>query len=166
MACHTSLYRYARALSHDPVTAEELVQETYRRALSARKRPEIHTPDHMRPWAFTILRNVWQNSRRLIRREVLEEAPGEEMHAPLEESPEAILTRKLLRSEIIQAIDALPQSLREIIVLREIEGLSYAEIAQVVECPAGTVMSRLARARQMLRKLLIGLAPDSREVER
>lgn len=146
--------------------AEELVQETYRRALAARRRPDIHTPDHVRPWAFTILRNVWQNLLRQTRREALEDVPGEELQAPPDDSPDEVLTRKLLRSEIIQAIDTLPQSLREIIVLREIEGLSYAEIAQVLDCAPGTVMSRLARARQLLRKLLIGLTPDSREVER
>lgn len=146
--------------------AEELVQETYRRALAARRRPDIHTPDHVRPWAFTILRNVWQNLLRQTRREALEDVPGEELQAPPDDSPDEVLTRKLLRSEIIQAIDTLPQSLREIIVLREIEGLSYAEIARVLDCAPGTVMSRLARARQLLRKLLIGLTPDSREVER
>jgi RNA polymerase sigma-70 factor (ECF subfamily) len=77
-----------------------------------------------------------------------------------------MLTRKLLPSEIVQAIDALPEALREIVVLREIEELSYAEIASVLGCPPGTVMSRLARARHALRKQLVGLAPASREVER
>ncbi|MCX6620394.1 MAG: sigma-70 family RNA polymerase sigma factor [Acidobacteria bacterium] len=170
LACHASLYRYARALSHDPSAAEELVQETYKRALAARRHPEIETPDHVRPWAFIILRNIWRNSLRDQRPTADGEPDEDGFRAPAEDSPEEILVRKLLRSEIVQAIDGLPPTLREVVVLRDIEGLSYAEIALVLQCPAGTVMSRLARARQVLRKVLASLSPSpspsSSEVER
>jgi RNA polymerase sigma-70 factor, ECF subfamily len=159
------MYRYARSLTHDPAQAEELVQETYCRALKAKERPRIETPEHVRPWAFTILRNIWHNSRRRDAR-IVEDLADYDFPAPGDHSPEQMLTRKLLRWEIIQAIDALPEALREIVVLREIEELSYAEIASVLCCPPGTVMSRLARARYALRKQLVGLAPASREVER
>ena len=81
------------------------------------------------------------------------------------DSPEAILHRKLLQSEIRAAIDALPEAFREVIVLREIENLSYAEIAVIVNCPTGTVMSRIARGRDQLRHLLARIAP-TREVKR
>lgn len=70
----------------------------------------------------------------------------------------------MLRSEIAAAIDALPEDYREVIVLREIEGLSYAGIAAVLGCPRGTVMSRLARARHRLRRFLLRLAYASQEV--
>jgi RNA polymerase sigma-70 factor (ECF subfamily) len=76
----------------------------------------------------------------------------------LESSPEWILRRKLLQYEVQQAIDALPEGYREVIVLRELEDLSYDEIAAVIEVPRGTVMSRLARARERLRKVLHGFA--------
>jgi RNA polymerase sigma-70 factor (ECF subfamily) len=71
-----------------------------------------------------------------------------------------------LRSEIVQAIDSLPDGFREVIVLREIEGMSYAEISAVLRCPPGTVMSRLARGREMLRRMLIRFAPSNQEMAR
>lgn len=164
LACHASLYRYARALSQDPGRAEELVQETYKRALAARRRPEVPSVDQVRPWAFTILRRLWQNELRQSRPEPLDER-AESLLDPGGETPETLVTRKLLRSEIIQAIDALPEAFREVLVLREIEGLSYAEIARLLECPRGTVMSRLARARLLLRRQLFRFAPASRGVK-
>lgn len=165
LACHASLYRYARALSRDPLIAEELVQETFRRALGAKQGPVNTSLDNVRPWAFTILRHIWQNAARRNRLEAFEELQEEDTTTPVSESPEVLLTRQLLRSEIADAIDALPVALREVIVLREIEGHTYAEIAQVLNCPAGTVMSRLARARHSLRKLLMQHAPSSQEIE-
>lgn len=120
--------------------------------------------DQVRPWAFTILRRLWQNELRQMRAEPLEEGVASLLDAG-GETPETLVTRKLLRSEIIQAIDALPEAFREVLVLRDIEGLSYAEIARVMECPRGTVMSRLARARLLLRRQLFRYAPASREVK-
>jgi RNA polymerase sigma-70 factor (ECF subfamily) len=70
------------------------------------------------------------------------------------ESVETQLARKLLQSEVRDAIDMLPEQFREILLLRDIEGLSYAEIAGILDCPPGTVMSRLARARENLRRAL------------
>ncbi len=166
LECHASLYRYARALCHDPVKAEELVQETYSRALAAKRRPDPAAPDQVRPWVFTIMRNLWHNQLRRRGRECAQDLIEESEAGSDRDTPETLLTRKLLRSEIVEAIDALPEMFREVIVLREIEGLSYAEIAQVLDCPRGTVMSRLARARAALRRLLIRFAPPSREVSR
>jgi len=152
LACHDSLFRYARALTHDTVVAEELVQEAYRRALSARKHPVPPTEESLRPWLFTIARNYWYNDLR--RRRSLEPYDAVEDKEPVAETPETILSRRLLQSEVRDAVGALPEVLREVIVLREIEALSYAEIATLQECPVGTVMSRLARARATLRNLL------------
>jgi RNA polymerase sigma-70 factor (ECF subfamily) len=78
------------------------------------------------------------------------------------------VTRKLLQSEVRHAIDMLPEQFREVVLLRDIEGLSYAEIARILSCPAGTVMSRLARAREGLRRVLCasGFSPAKSEVKR
>lgn len=121
----------------------------------------------VRPWAFTIMRHIWQNELRRRNREVaadtIEAIPG---LRDRQETPETLLARKLLRSEIACAIDSLPVVYREVVVLREIEGLSYAEIARVLQCPVGTVMSRLARARTLLRQALTRFAPAGKEVKR
>ncbi len=158
MACHTSTFRYARALCHDPNEAEELVQETIRRALSSRKRPSPLTLEALRPWLFTILRNHWLNALRHKRSEAdFDWDTG----VPVTETPESILTRRYLQSEVRDALDALPPAYREVIVLREMEGLSYQEISSLLGCPPGTVMSRLARARTRLRGMFVGLSRTS-----
>jgi len=162
LACHASLYRYARALTRDPMAAEELVQETYSRALSARKWPYPPTEECLRPWLFTIARNHWHNStRRPGSSEELTDAFPD--HAV--DQADAVLIRRLLQSEVRDAVDGLPEALREVIVLREMESLSYEEIAGVLGCPVGTVMSRLWRAREVLRKALAHYAasPAHRE---
>lgn len=153
LACHASLFRYARALAHDPAVAEELVQEAYRRALSARNRPSPPAEDRLRPWLFTIVRNHWYNDLRRRRVEGAYET-ALETEPSAADTPDSILSRRLLQSEVRDAVEALPEILREVIVLREIESLSYAEIARLQGCPMGTVMSRLARARAALRVAL------------
>jgi RNA polymerase sigma-70 factor (ECF subfamily) len=82
------------------------------------------------------------------------------------ETPERLLTRRMIRSEVRHALEALPESYREVVMLREIESMSYAEIAAIVQCPVGTVMSRLARGRALLRELLVKLDAGAREVAR
>lgn len=156
MACHTSTYRYARALCRDANVAEELVQETFRRALSSRKRPSPLILEAIRPWMFTILRNQWYNE---LRQKKHETELDPDFDVPVSETPESILSRRFLQSEVRDALDALPPAYREVIVLREMEGLSYQEIAGLLSCPAGTVMSRLARARARLRLMFVKLTP-------
>lgn len=165
LACHSSIYRYARALARDPSVAEELVQEAYRRALSARQQPVPPTEENVRPWLFTIVRNHWYNDLRRQRTvDAHENAPGAE---PADaDTPHTILSRRLLQSEVRDAVEALPETLREVIVLREIESMTYAEIARLLECPPGTVMSRLARARAALRIALGHHAAPARGVGR
>lgn len=153
LECHASLYRYARSLCGEPGEAEELVQETYKRALDAARKPSDLSVESVRPWLFTILRNVWLNERRRQSRthEVIDEAT---MPLP-DRSAESAINRRLLISEVRAAVDALPAPWREIIVMRDIEDLSYAQIAEVLGCRIGTVMSRLARARDALRRVLM-----------
>jgi len=162
LGCRASLYRYARTLSRDPSAAEDLVQETFRRGLSATVRPSPETLDATRCWLFTIARHVWQNEiRRTCRHaRAVSAFAGDDTGAEL---PDVQLDRKLLQSEVRQAIEALPETHREVVVLRDIEGLSYSEIASILSCPAGTVMSRLSRARECLRALL---ATDGRHAEK
>jgi RNA polymerase sigma-70 factor, ECF subfamily len=164
LACHQSMYRYARSLSRDPDLAEELVQEACRRALSSVHKPSPLTEDNTRAWLFTIVRNLWHNELRHRSRwagsaEPLDGVAGSE-------SLDAHVARKLLQSEVRHAIDMLHVDHREVILLRDIEGLSYAEISRVLDCPCGTVMSRLARARQSLRVLLSAPAPAPREARK
>jgi RNA polymerase sigma-70 factor (ECF subfamily) len=165
LACQSSLYRYARSLCRDPSTAEELVQETFQKALGAVNRPAGVTEDSTRAWLFTILRNLWHNEVRQRNRWSSSSLTLEEL--PVSSEPvDTQVARKLLQSEVRDAIDMLPEQFREVVLLRDIEGLSYAEIAHVVNCPLGTVMSRLARARDMLRHTLCLPVTEYREVRR
>jgi RNA polymerase sigma-70 factor (ECF subfamily) len=158
LACHAPLYRYARSLCRDAAAAEDLVQETFRRALSARKYPETATIENVRPWMFTILRHIWQNElRRRTNDPAMQPSAAALIGPPQPETPEGVLSRKMVRSEVRHALEALPEIYREVVVLREIESMAYSEIAAIVLCPVGTVMSRLARGRALLRQLLVNL---------
>ena len=161
MGCYASLYRYARSLCGEPWEAEDLLQETYKRALGAKRKPVVANVDEIRPWIFTIMRHVWQNQRRRISRS--QEILFEDQAAIVSnENAELAMTRKLLVSEVRAAVDSLPVAWREMVVMRDIEDLSYAQIAAVLGCPIGTVMSRLARARAALRQLLVPRVPEVR----
>lgn len=149
-----ALFGYAMALTRDMSEAEDLVQETYLRATSASHHPD---PDsNLKGWLFVIMRNAWLNQIRhknngphFVELETSEQAVDE-----TQENPHVVYLRKLEREQVREAIDSLPDAYREIVVLRDIEGFTYQEIATVLDCPAGTVMSRLGRARGKLRKLL------------
>jgi RNA polymerase sigma-70 factor (ECF subfamily) len=147
------------------MAAEELVQEAFRRALAARTRPSQDTLEATRCWLFTVLRRLWQNElrRRSRQARAISAIIGAEAEPGF---PDAHITRKLLQSEVRQAIDSLPELHREVVVLRDIEGLSYAEIALILSCPAGTVMSRLSRARDALRTALAPAPHYSRRLVR
>lgn len=160
---YDSVYRYARALAHDPSVAEELVQETYKRALAARKKPGAADSIECRRWLFTITRHLWQNELRQRYSTARMEAGLETAAEGSAESPEAVFDRKLLQSEIHHALDCLPSAHREVLILREIENLSYSDISSILQCPVGTVMSRLARARGLLRRRLLSSAGRPKE---
>lgn len=151
------LYSYALALSRDRVDAEDLVQETYVRAIRAVRR--LRKESNVKSWMFTILRNIWLNQLPQPRAAV--QAPGNEIDQVLPASracsakdPCSLLLTSLDQDQVRQAISRLPVESREIILLREFEDLSYQEIAGVLKCPIGTVMSKLGRARSKLRALL------------
>jgi RNA polymerase sigma-70 factor (ECF subfamily) len=151
------LYSYALALSRNRVDAEDLVQETYVRAIPAVRR--LRKERNVKSWMFTILRNIWLNQLRRPR--VAVPMPGTdldqlqpEFRAPIAKDPHSLLLTSQDQDQVRQAISRLPVDSREIILLREFEDLSYQEIAGVLKCPIGTVMSRLGRARSKLRVLL------------
>jgi RNA polymerase sigma-70 factor, ECF subfamily len=151
------LYSYALALSRNRVDAEDLVQETYVRAIPAFGR--LRKESNVKSWMFTILRNIWLNQLRHPR--VAVSMPGTdidqflpEVHASAGKDPHSLLLISQDQDQVRQAISRLPVESREIILLREFEDLSYQEIAGVLKCPIGTVMSRLGRARSKLRELL------------
>ena len=151
VACLDGLYGFALSLCRDPTVAEDLVQETYLRALKARHKAS--PADHgLRSWLFAILHNVWRNELRRRRPEALAD-DAERIQDP---GPDPLLLadRRQSGGRLRAAIEALPGPFREAILLRCVEGFSYREMAEIVGCPAGTIMSRLARARALLRKSL------------
>ena len=153
------LYGYAMVLSRNSAEAEDLVQETCLRALRGMER--FRADGSAKSWLFTILRNIWLNRLRHRRTsgELLElDADGNDASEPADatQDPHADYVSQIQREQVRVAIQQLPVEFREIIILREYEELSYQEIAALLGCPAGTVMSRLARARSRLRESLFG----------
>jgi RNA polymerase sigma-70 factor (ECF subfamily) len=150
VACLDALYGFALALCHDPAQAEDLVQETYLRALRARHRAEPGAG--LRSWMFAILHNVWRNDLRRRRTVAYEE--NLDVRPSGDGDPLLFVARKQSGNRLHAAIEALPVAFREVVVMRCLEGFSYREMADIVGCPAGTVMSRLARARALLKRAL------------
>ena len=151
------LFGYAMVLARNPTEAADLVQETYVRALKAKE--SLRPSSNVKSWLFTILRNIWLNQLRHARTapQIVElEAHESIADVAIETSkdPHAQYVSKMEQEKVRNAIQQLPEEFREIIILREYEELSYQEIAAMLDCPAGTVMSRLARARSKLRILL------------
>jgi RNA polymerase sigma-70 factor (ECF subfamily) len=149
------VYTLARYLLRDASDAEDAVQECYLRAL---KHFDTYRGPAMKPWLFAILRNVCRAEyarRASAPATVLDDAPEAAEQTPLwheeQQTPEAELIRERDASAIRRMVDTLAEPFKETFVLREINNLSYREIADAVGAPVGTVMSRLARARAMLR---------------
>lgn len=156
-----SLRRYARALLRDRDLADDLVQDCLERALSRRHlwRPNGTT----RGWLFTILHNLYANDmrRRAARPGPL---PIEAVEAGLGYPAEQ--ADRLAARDTIQALMLLPVEQRQVILLVALEGLSYKEVAELLDIPIGTVMSRLSRGRERLRSLTDGSGtPDLRRVK-
>jgi RNA polymerase sigma-70 factor, ECF subfamily len=139
-------YGFARWLTRDPVTAQDVAQEAMLRALRYFHAFRGGPP---RPWLLRIVRNTWTDlrARNGSADRPLEEA---ESHAAEGPDPEQSALASDRRRHVAAALAALPAEAREVLVLREIEDFSYKEIATVLELPIGTVMSRLARAREKM----------------
>jgi RNA polymerase sigma factor (sigma-70 family) len=158
----TSLYNHAQWLVRDPVEAEDLVQETLTKALRAFNSFEQGT--NFKAWIFRILRNTFLTSRTAIanaRTVYLEDNPDLLEVAESGLTPEAEVIKLNDLAALRAALEQLAPHLREVILLCDLEELKYREIAAVLDVPIGTVMSRLARARQNLRQILTLNSGDS-----
>jgi len=151
-------YNLARWLTHNAQDAEDVVQEAYMRAL--RFFPSFHG-GNARGWLLAIVRNTcftWLHANRPLQTA----AEFDETMAPPDsraQNPEQLALHTDANTLVRRALEKLPPNFREILVLRELEGLSYREIAEITSIPVGTVMSSLSRARQRLRQTLTSLAP-------
>ena len=151
-------YNLARWLLRDGISADDVVQEAYLRAF--RFYGDLRDAHHARPWLLGIVRNAcfdWMRQHRRLDEQLefdeLRDSDGAE--APrVSTDPAALFEQRASDGRVNAAIAALAPALREVIVLRELEEMSYEEIARVAGIPIGTVMSRLSRARAMLRRLL------------
>ena len=147
------LFNFARWLTHDTVEAEDLVQETYAKAL--RGFSSFKTGTNFRAWMYRILRNSFLSSRTGLKQMVaLDEEEGDSVVPADTTTPESILLEQADRNTVQRAMEELPVHFREILLLCEVEEMSYQEIAETLVIPVGTVMSRLSRARKALRDLL------------
>ena len=157
-------YNLARWLTRNPQDAEDVVQDAYLRAF---RFFGGFRGGNARTWLLKIVRNTsytWLHQNRAQRSAT---AFDEQLHTDTaeSESPETLLLRKADGQLLNQALDELPPEFREVLVLLELEGLSYKEIAEVVGIPIGTVMSRLARARHRLRESLSSHLPNDKTPE-
>lgn len=147
-------YNLARWLTRNDHDAEDVVQEAYMRAL--RYFDGFHGGDS-RPWLLAIVRHTSYTWLQHNRGHELMTAFDEDIHSLDGEAtnPETLLLHRTNQLLLRQALEELPVEYREVIILRELEGLSYKEIAAIADLPVGTVMSRLARARKRLQQALV-----------
>ena len=152
-----SLYGTALRLTRRPADAEDLVQDTYLKAFRASNQFERGT--NLKAWLFTILHNTFRNMRRHdVRNPIDVDSETVDRAADLvaqEHTPEQILTRATLDADLQAALDALPETFRQAVWLRDVEEFSYAEIARITGVPIGTVMSRISRGRRLLYERLV-----------
>jgi RNA polymerase sigma-70 factor (ECF subfamily) len=147
-----SLYGTALRLTRRTQDAEDLVQDTYLKAF--RSAHQFQRGTNLKAWLFTILHNTFRNMRRHSGRspidvdsEAVDRAADDLTGAS---TPEQMLSRATLDADLQSALDDLPEAFRQAVWLRDVEELSYAEIAQVLDVPIGTVMSRISRGRRAL----------------
>jgi RNA polymerase sigma-70 factor (ECF subfamily) len=146
------LYNFACWLTHDRQEADDLVQETYAKALKGFSSFQPGT--NFRAWIYRILRNTFLTSRTGLQATatVPLDLDSETVALPTtKETPESILLQRSDWQLVQQAMEQLPVAYREVLVLCEVEEMSYQEISATLSIPIGTVMSRLSRARQALR---------------
>src|SRR4051812_40194763 len=158
LASLDGLYRAALRLTRVPADAEDLVQDTYLKAFRAANRFEPGT--NLRAWLFTILHNTARNRFRDRARDLVAadsdvvdnaaDAPPPGSSLRPVDTPETRLIGETLAPRLQAAVDALPEAFREAVWLRDVEEFSYAEIAQMLDVPIGTVMSRISRGRRLL----------------
>ena len=149
------LYATALRLTRNRADAEDLVQDTFVKALRFEDRFAAGT--NLKAWLYTILLNTWRNRRRDSARVPVDidsprvdEAANAVDGPSAMDTPEQILLRATVREDLQVALDGLPEVFREAVWLRDVEEFTYAEIAQMLGVPIGTVMSRISRGRRLL----------------
>ncbi len=161
-----ALYATALRMTRNTSNAEELVQDTYVRVFRFADSFEWGT--NLKAWLFRILTNTFINNYRhkVHERRYLERAATEPIYDQVLDSearkfasdPEAHVFSSFFKKELDRALDELPDDYRTVVVLSDLQGFSYQEISQMMECPMGTVMSRLHRGRRILQRELIDYA--------
>ena len=164
------MYATALRLTRNRSDAEDLVQDTFVKALRFADRFKRGT--NLKAWLYTILHNTWRNRRRAAARNAVEVDSPRVDAAALDDgllaagavfdTPERILLRSTLDAELQAALDQLPETFREAVWLRDVEEFSYAEIAEMLGIPLGTVMSRISRGRRTLFERLSATTPGAR----
>jgi RNA polymerase sigma-70 factor, ECF subfamily len=162
------LFATAMRLTRNRADAEDLVQDTYFKAF--RHAGQFKRGTNLRAWLYTILHNTWRNRRRGASRDTvdIDSEQAEQLAAGGSggeqiETPERILIRSTLDADLQAALDSLPDAFREAVWLRDVEEFTYAEIAEMLTVPIGTVMSRISRGRRMLYEKLSPAAPAPAE---
>jgi RNA polymerase sigma-70 factor, ECF subfamily len=151
------LFNFACWLTQDRSSAEELVQETYMKALKGF--PSYLQGTNFRAWMYRILRNTYLTTQSGLKASLSFDSDEDGLTEPeTAETPESLLIAHVERETIQSALEELPVNFREIILLCDLEEMSYQEISQTLGIPAGTVMSRLSRARRAMRALLAAKA--------
>ncbi len=158
----SGMYGVALRYTRNPQMAQDLVQDTIVRALRFQDRFEMGT--NFKAWIYTILTRTFIHKYRRSKREreILDGVSRGDVTARFHSeksqaassTPEATYLHNVLSDDVLHALDDLPEDFRTVVVLCDIEGLSYKDIAEVVDCPVGTVMSRLYRGRRLLEKKL------------
>src|ERR1700687_4822168 len=166
MPLFDSLYNFARWLVQNSNDAEDIVQETYLKAL--RGFASFQPGTNFRAWMFRILRNTFLSSRSTLGQRMTVEIDSED-DAPVlpatSATPESLLIERFQEDAVRNAIEQLPVIFREVLLLCDVEDASYREISEILSIPIGTVMSRLARARKAVRESVLSVpqAPLSKD---
>jgi RNA polymerase sigma-70 factor (ECF subfamily) len=164
-----TVYRVALRLAGDSTQADDLTQETMFKAYRAWHQYKQGT--NVRAWLLTILRHTFINEYRRDKHrgatvDITEFEQFTVFHDVQEVDPEGRFFDKIVDEEVLRAVDQLPEEFRECLVLSDIADLSYAEIADVMKVPVGTVKSRLFRARQALQRVLYDYAVEAGYIKR
>lgn len=162
------MFRVALRYTRDKALAEDLVHDTVVRALRFQDKFERGT--NFKAWIYTVLTHTFihRYRRQKREREILEGATQEDVASNLRSEasrelaahPEAAYVEHMLSDDVVKALDSLPEDFRSVVVLCDLEGLAYKDIAEAVDVPVGTVMSRLYRGRRLLEQKLAGLAVE------
>lgn len=150
------LYRFALSLTRQPNEAADLLQEALLKAWKAFE--NFESGGNFKAWIFTILMNCFRDRYRRQKRQAQREVPLADLPEPASVAQDVF--DLLLKEEVLSAVNALPEPFRLAVHLVDLEGFPYREAATALDCPLGTLMSRLNRGRALLRLSLAGLARD------